>query len=165
MTAEDVVWTFNTLREHGRPFFRAYWADVAEVVAEGPRRVAFRFKTNENRELALILGQLPVLPKHWWEGRDFTRPLLEAPLGSGPYRLERFESGRSLVYRRVPDCWAKDLPTARGTPISTSCAMSTSATPRWRWKPSRPGRSTSAPRTSPRNGPPPTNSRRSSAAW
>lgn len=115
VTAEDVVWTFNTLREHGRPFFRAYWADVAEVVAEGPRRVAFRFRTNENRELALILGQLPVLPKHWWEGRDFTRPLLEAPLGSGPYRLERFDSGRSLIYRRVPDYWAKDLPTARGT--------------------------------------------------
>jgi microcin C transport system substrate-binding protein len=115
VTAEDVVWTFNTLREHGRPFFRAYWADVAEVVAEGPRRVAFRFRTNENRELALILGQLPVLPKHWWEGRDFTRPLLEAPLGSGPYRLERFDSGRSLIYRRVPDYWGRDLPTARGT--------------------------------------------------
>jgi microcin C transport system substrate-binding protein len=115
VTAEDVVWTFNTLREHGRPFFRAYWADVAEVVADGPRRVAFRFRTNENRELALILGQLPVLPKHWWEGRDFTRPLLEAPLGSGPYRLERFDSGRSLIYRRVPDYWGRDLPTARGT--------------------------------------------------
>ncbi len=115
VTAEDVVWTFNTLRQGGRPFYRAYWADVAEVVAEGPRRVTFRFKTNENRELALILGQMPVLPKHWWESRDFARPLLEAPLGSGPYRLERFENGRSLVYRRVPDYWARDLPTARGT--------------------------------------------------
>ncbi len=115
VTAEDVVWTFNTLRQGGRPFYRAYWADVAEVVAEGPRRVTFRFRTNENRELALILGQMPVLPKHWWESRDFARPLLEAPLGSGPYRLERFENGRSLVYRRVPDYWARDLPTARGT--------------------------------------------------
>ena len=115
VTADDVVWTFNTLRQHGRPFYRAYWADVAEVVAEGPKRVAFRFKTAENRELALILGQMPVLPKHWWEGRDFARPLLEAPLGSGPYRLERFESGRSLTYRRVPDYWAAGLPTAKGT--------------------------------------------------
>jgi microcin C transport system substrate-binding protein len=115
VTADDVVWTFNTLRQNGRPFYRAYWADVAEVVAEGPRRVAFRFKTNENRELALILGQMPVLPKHWWEGRDFTRPLLDPPLGSGAYRLERFEAGRSLVYRRVPDYWARDLPAARGT--------------------------------------------------
>jgi microcin C transport system substrate-binding protein len=115
VTAADVVWTFNTLRQHGRPFFRAYWADVAEVVAEGPRRVVFRFRTNENRELALILGQLPVMPQHWWEGRDFARPLMEAPLGSGPYRLERFDTGRSLTYRRVPDYWGRDLPTARGT--------------------------------------------------
>jgi hypothetical protein len=61
----------------------------------------------ENRELALILGQLPVLPKHWWESRDFTRPILEAPLGSGPYRIERFDAGRSIVYRRVADWWAK----------------------------------------------------------
>jgi microcin C transport system substrate-binding protein len=115
VTAEDVAWTFNTLREQGRPNYRSYWGDVTEVLAEGPRRVTFRFKSNENRELALILGQLRVLPKHWWEGRDFTRPLLDAPLGSGPYRLERFEPGRSLVYRRVETYWARDLPTAKGT--------------------------------------------------
>lgn len=115
VTADDVVWTFNILRQHGRPFYRAYWADVTEVVAESQRRVTFRFKSDENRELALILGQMPVLPKHWWEGRDFARPLLDAPLGSGPYRLERFESGRSLTYRRAPEYWAKDLPTAKGT--------------------------------------------------
>ena len=115
VTAEDVVWTFNTLRQHGRPFYRAYWADVTEVVAEGPRRVVFRFKDDTNRELALILGQLPVLPRHWWEGRDFARPTLDVPLGSGPYRIERFEAGRSVVYRRVEDYWARDLPTAKGT--------------------------------------------------
>jgi microcin C transport system substrate-binding protein len=115
VTAEDVVWTFNTLRQHGRPGFRAYYADVAEVVAEGPRRVVFRFRTNENRELALILGQLPVLPRHWWEGRDFARPLLEPPLGSGPYRIERFEAGRGITYARVPDYWGRDLPTMKGT--------------------------------------------------
>ncbi|GAA0595839.1 extracellular solute-binding protein [Craurococcus roseus] len=115
ITAEDVVWTFNTLRQHGRPFYRAYWADVTEVVAEGPRRVVFRFKDDGNRELALILGQLNVMPRHWWEGRDFARPSLDVPLGSGPYRIERFEAGRSVVYRRVEDYWARDLPTAKGT--------------------------------------------------
>ena len=115
VTAEDVVWTFNALREKGRPFYRGYWADVAEAVAEGPRRAVFRFRDNTNRELALILGQMPVLPKHWWEGRDFARPTLDVPPGSGPYRLERFEAGRSLVYRRVEDYWARDLPTAKGT--------------------------------------------------
>jgi microcin C transport system substrate-binding protein len=115
VTAEDVVWSFNTLREHGRPFYRAYWGDVASVAAEDAQRVVFRFATSENRELPLILGQMPVLPKHWWGGRDFARPMLDIPLGSGPYRLERFEAGRSLVYRRVEDYWARDLPTMKGT--------------------------------------------------
>lgn len=115
ITAEDVRWTFETLRQHGRPFYRAYWGDVESVVAEDARRVTYRFRTDENRELALILGDMAVLPKHWWEGRDFARPLLEAPLGSGPYRLERFEAGRSVTWRRVEDYWARDLNTRRGT--------------------------------------------------
>lgn len=114
VTAADVVFSFETLRTHGRPFFRAYWADVAEVVAESPRRVTFRFRTTENRELAHILGDVPVLPKHWWEGRDFARPSLDVPLGSGPYRLERFDPSRSVVYRRVEDYWARDLGVRRG---------------------------------------------------
>lgn len=114
VTADDVVWTFNTLREHGRPFYRAYWGDVTEVVAEGERRVVFRFRSDENRELPLILGQMPVLPRHWWEGKDFSRPTLEPPLGSGPYRVDRFEAGRSVTYRRVEDYWARDLPVQRG---------------------------------------------------
>ena len=115
VTAADVAWTFDTLRAQGRPFYRAYWGDVENVRAEGERRVVFRFKTAENRELAQVLGQMPVLPRHWWEGRDFSRPLTESPLGSGPYRLDRFEQGRTLVYRRVDSYWARDLPTRRGT--------------------------------------------------
>ncbi len=115
VSAEDARWTFETLRAQGRPFYRAYWGDVESVAAEGPRRVTFRFRTDENRELALILGQMAVLPKHWWEGRDFARPLLEPPLGSGPYRIERFEAGRGVTYRRVEDYWARDLNTRRGT--------------------------------------------------
>ena len=114
ISAEDVSWTFNTLRAQGRPFYRAYWGDVSEVVVDNPRRVTFRFRTSENRELALILGQMNVLPKHFWEGRDFARPTLDMPLGSGPYRVERFESGRSVAYRRVDAYWARDLNTRRG---------------------------------------------------
>lgn len=114
ITAEDVVWTFDALRTQGRPFYRAYYADVTEAVADGPRRVVFRFRSNANRELPLILGQMPVLPKHWWQGRDFSRPLSDPPLGSGPYRVGRFEFGRTVAYERVPDYWAANLPTGRG---------------------------------------------------
>lgn len=114
ITAEDVIFSFNALRTQGRPFYRAYWADVTEVVAESPRRVTFRFRDAGNRELAQILGDLPVLPKHWFEGRDFARPSLDMPLGSGAYRLERFEPNRNTVYRRVDDYWAKDLGVRRG---------------------------------------------------
>jgi microcin C transport system substrate-binding protein len=114
ITAEDVAFTFTTLRSQGRPFYRAYWSDVAEVAAESPRRVTFRFRTSENRELALILGQMQILPRHFWEGRDFARPSLDIPLGSGPYRIERFEPGRTVTYRRVEEYWARDLNTRRG---------------------------------------------------
>jgi microcin C transport system substrate-binding protein len=114
ITAEDVVWTFMALREFGRPQFKHYYADITEVVAESPRRVAFRFRNAENRELPVILGQLAILPKHWWASRDFSKSLTEAPLGSGPYRLESFELGRNTVLARVPDYWARNLPTAKG---------------------------------------------------
>ena len=115
VTAEDVAWTFQTLREKGRPFYRQYYADVAEVTVVNPNRVAFRFKNASNRELPLILGEMPILPKHWWASRDFTKPLTEPPLGSGPYRIGKFDFGRSVSYERVPDWWARDLPTGVGT--------------------------------------------------
>jgi microcin C transport system substrate-binding protein len=110
MTVQDVIWTFQTLRTHGHPFYRAYYAHVAGVEAAGPRRVRFTFKGGENRELPLIIGQMPVLPKAWWEGREFARTTLEPLLGSGPYRVESVDPGRSITYRRVPDYWAAELP-------------------------------------------------------
>lgn len=114
ITSEDVAWTFNTLREQGRPFYKQYYADVDSVATDGPQRVVFRFKTTKNRELPQILGEMPILPKHWWEGRDFSKPLSEPPLGSGAYRIGNFEMGRTLVLERVPDYWGRDLPTAKG---------------------------------------------------
>ena len=112
--ADDVVWTFNTLMEKGRPSFRVQYADVQDAVAEGPRRVVFHFKSNANRELPLLVGGLPVLPKHWWATRDFTKPLTEPPLGSGPYKVESFELSRTVTYVRDPNWWARDMPTGRG---------------------------------------------------
>ena len=112
--ASDVAWSFNTLREHGRPLFRTYWADVADVQAVGDRTVVFHLKDTDNRELPSILGQVPVLPEHWWKGRDFEAPLIDPPVGSGAYRVDRVVMGQTIIMRRVPDWWAANLPTGRG---------------------------------------------------
>ena len=112
--AEDVVFSFQTLVHSGSPLYRGYYADVAEVVAEDAQRVLFRFKHSNNRELPLILGQLPVLPKHFWQGRDFTKGSLDIPLGSGPYKVAEVKAGRSIRYERVKDYWGRDLPMNRG---------------------------------------------------
>lgn len=111
VTAEDVVWTFNMLVEKGAPFYAAYYGDVASVEAVSERRVLFKFNDGAvNRELPVILGQLYVLPKHWWADRDFSAPLGEPPLGSGPYKVAAFEFGRSETYERVDDYWGDDVP-------------------------------------------------------
>jgi len=112
--AEDVVFSFKTLMAQGSPLYRGYYADVADVVAEEPHTVLFTFKHKGNRELPLILGQLPVLPKHWWQDRDFAKSSLDVPLGSGPYRVSSVKPGRSIAYERVKDYWGKDLPINRG---------------------------------------------------
>jgi len=112
--AEDVVFSFNTLIKDGSPLYRSYYADVDQVVAENPLTVLFKFKHNDNRELPLIIGQLPVLPKHWWATRDFSKGNLEIPLGSGPYKVVEVKAGRSVRYERVKDYWGKDLPVNKG---------------------------------------------------
>ena len=114
ITVEDVMWTFETLRTKGHPLYRSYYAAVASVEKTGPRTVRFAFKGGENRELPVILGQLPVLSKAYWNGRDFAKTTLEPPLGSGPYRVDSFEPGRSITYRRVADYWAAELPVSVG---------------------------------------------------
>jgi microcin C transport system substrate-binding protein len=110
MTVEDVIWTFDTLRTKGHPQYRSYYAAVASVEKTGPRTVRFTFKEGDNRELPVILGQLPVLSRAYWARRDFTKTTLQAPLGSGPYRVESLEPGRSITYRRVSDYWGITLP-------------------------------------------------------
>jgi microcin C transport system substrate-binding protein len=110
ITAEDVIWTFETLRTKGHPFWRSYYKHVTKVEKVGERKVRFTFEKSENRELPLILGQMAVLSKAYWQKRDFEKTTLEAPLGSGPYKVESAEPGRSIVYRRVKDYWAAKLP-------------------------------------------------------
>ncbi|SEN17400.1 microcin C transport system substrate-binding protein [Pseudomonas sp. ok272] len=112
--AEDVEFSFQALIKDGSPLYRIYYADVTDVIVEDPLRVLFKFK-HSNRELPLILGQLPVLPKHWWQTRDFSKGNLEIPLGSGPYQVTQVKAGRSVRYERVKDYWGKDLPINRGS--------------------------------------------------
>ena len=114
ITADDVVWTFDTLRDQGQPMYRSYYGDVSRVATEGERGVRFTFKTANNRELPVILGEMPVLSKKYWSSHDFTKTTLDPPLGSGPYKIKSVEPGRSITYQRVADYWGADLPVNKG---------------------------------------------------
>lgn len=115
ISVDDVIWSFNTLKEKGAPFYRFYYSNVATPERVGPRKVKFTFTGGENRELPLIIGELTILPKHYWEGREFNDTTLLPPLGSGAYRIAAFEPNRSITYELVADYWAKDHPTQVGS--------------------------------------------------
>ena len=115
VSVADVVFSFQALTEHN-PSQAAYYSHVESVEITGEREVTFRFDQTGNRELPHIVGQLIVLPQHWWTGvdgegnaRDISRGTLEMPLGSGPYRLASVIPGRTVRYERVADYWAGDL--------------------------------------------------------
>ena len=110
VTAEDVIWTFETLIAEGRPHYARYWANVVSVSDRGGGWVRFDFDGPGNRELPLILGQMQILPKHWYADKEFAATGLDVPLGSGPYRVAEVDAGRSITYRRVADYWGADLP-------------------------------------------------------
>ncbi|MBN2323539.1 MAG: ABC transporter substrate-binding protein [Spirochaetes bacterium] len=114
VTADDVVFTFNTLREQGAPFYRYYYGDVVSAEALSDRKVRFVFKDGNNPELPLIIGQLPVLSKRYYSKTAFDRTSLDPPMGSGPYRILDVKPGRSITYTRDPGYWGKDLPVNRG---------------------------------------------------
>jgi microcin C transport system substrate-binding protein len=115
VTPEDVVFTLETLKTKGHPFYRAYYANLAKAEKTGPNRVKFTFSGGDNRELPLIAGELPVLPKHYWESREFDKTTLEPPLGSGPYKIKVFEPGRSITYERIKDYWGEKIAVNKGT--------------------------------------------------
>jgi len=114
VTVDDVIWSLETLKEEGSPFFRFYYQNVTKAEADGERRVKMTFDGTVNRELPLIVGQLPILPKHYFEDQPFEKTSLQPPLGSGPYKIKSFEPGRSIVYERVEDYWGRDIPVNRG---------------------------------------------------
>ena len=114
ITADDVAFSLELLKSKGAPFYRFYYANVDKAEALTPHKVKFTFKGRKNRELPLIVGQLPVLPKHYWQDKNFEATTLEPPLGSGPYRVGKVDPGRSITYERVADYWGKDLAVNKG---------------------------------------------------
>ncbi|MCM2463942.1 ABC transporter substrate-binding protein [Pseudomonas sp. CG7] len=115
ITAEDVRYSFELLMTQGSLRYRTQFAAIKDVVVEDQRTVRFNFKNNESRTLPLDVATLPVFPEHWWKTRDFANGGgYEAPLGSGPYRVSKVDSGRSITFERNADWWGKDLPVSRG---------------------------------------------------
>ena len=114
VTPEDVVFSFEILMSEGHPGLRAYYASVTKAEKVGEHKVKFTFDGETNRELPGIVGQLPVLPKHYWQSRNFAETTLEPPLGSGPYKIVAVEAGRFITYERVEDYWARDVPVNKG---------------------------------------------------
>jgi microcin C transport system substrate-binding protein len=120
ITPDDVIYSLGVNKE-ANPRMGLYYKNVSRAEATGPNEVTFYFDVKNNRELPMIMGQLTILPKHWWTAkdakgnqRDPMKTTLEPPLGSGPYRIKEVKPGRSIVYERVKDYWGKDLAVNRG---------------------------------------------------
>ena len=120
ITPEDVIFSLDALKK-ANPRQAAYYKNVVKAEKSGEREVTFTFDQKGNRELPTIMGQLNILPKHYWEAknangepRDLDKSSLEIPVGSGPYKIKAFEPGKSITYQRVTDWWAKDLPVSKG---------------------------------------------------
>ncbi|RVA74822.1 extracellular solute-binding protein [Mesorhizobium sp. M7A.F.Ca.CA.001.11.2.1] len=120
ITVDDVIWSFQVLKANS-PQYSRYFENVTDAVAISDREVEFHFNQKGNRELPKIIGDLAVMPKHWWEGadangkkRDVTKPTLEIPLGSAAYKIASFKPGSEIIWQRVPDYWAAKLPVKIG---------------------------------------------------
>lgn len=116
ITADDVVFSFNTLKKDGHPQYRALFKEIEHAEELGKHTVKFTFSDNHNRELPIIIGQLPILPKHYFDDKEnlFSEATLKPILGSGPYSIESFDAGRSITLKRNAHYWAKNLPVNKG---------------------------------------------------
>jgi len=114
ITSADVVFTFNLLMKKGNPAYKFFYADIEKVEALTTHKVKFTFKRSHNRELILAVGELPVLPKHFWKDKVFDKSSVEIPLGSGPYQIDSVDIGRNITYARVKNYWARELPVSQG---------------------------------------------------
>jgi peptide/nickel transport system substrate-binding protein len=114
VTAEDVIFSAELLREKGRPNYRSYYANVERMEKAGERGVRFTFREDADREQPLLIGLMPILPKHGTDPETFDKTSFSPPFGSGPYLVERVEPGSRIVLRKDADYWGRDLPIKRG---------------------------------------------------
>jgi len=114
VTVDDVIFSMETLRDQGRPNHKFYYGKVAKIEKTGERSVRMTFNDEGDREMPLIMGLMPILPKHVYDGQDFTRTGLTPMIGSGAYTIGDVDPGASITYVRNPDYWGKDVPAARG---------------------------------------------------
>jgi ABC-type oligopeptide transport system, periplasmic component len=115
VSADDIIFSFKALVEKGAPLYKIYYGDVAKAEKVNDRHVRFYFKPeSQNKELPLILAQLPVLQARYWEDKDFAKPELKPMPAGGPYKIVKFEQGKFIILERVKDYWAQDLPTRKG---------------------------------------------------
>lgn len=101
ITPDDVIFSFETLRDKGHPSYRSYYKDVVKAEKTGDREVRFTFRDGKNTELPMIVGELPILSKRSWESRDFAATTLDTIMGSGPYKVENMTQGRTITFARV----------------------------------------------------------------
>lgn len=115
ITAEDVLFSFEVLKEKGKPMFKSAFTDVKKAEVLDKHTIRFTFESKINRELPLILGSdLYILPKHFYEKIDFSKPSILPPPSGGPYRITSVEPNRSIVYQRIPNWWGENLPVNKG---------------------------------------------------
>lgn len=115
ITADDVIWSFETLRDHGLPMYSTYYKNVSKVEKLDSHTVKFNFNTTKNTELPNIIGQLAILPRHFYKTVKFDTTSLTPPPTSGPYTIATVDVGRSITYKRNPDWWGKDIPSQKGS--------------------------------------------------
>jgi peptide/nickel transport system substrate-binding protein len=114
ITVDDVIFSFELLRDHGRPNHRSYYQKVAKAEETGDRKVKFTFDNSGDREMPLIMGLMPVLPRHLIDPATFEKTSFVPPVGSGPYLVSEVKPGQSITLKRDPNYWAAKLPVTRG---------------------------------------------------
>ncbi len=159
ITVDDVIWTVDTLKTKGHPFYRAYYANIVKAEKVGEHQVKMIFDGKTNRELPLIAGQMPVLPKHYYEKVEFDKTTLTPPLGSGPYRINGSTPAAPSSTSAIPTTGGPSCRSTSAATTSTRSATNTIATRTSRWRRSRPATTTCRSRTTPRTGRPPTPAR------